>query len=193
MRLIPVMICLACLSASAAIAEEHRQLGVHQHGHGTLNIAIDGTKVSIDLDVPAADIVGFEHAARSKAERAAIESAKLQLSDPLALFVLPGAAGCTLKDARVTVEGDATTDYVPAANQNSSSHVNRDHDSGHSDFNGAYTLECREIAKLTSIGFRYFDAFNAAEALNVTVIGQNGQGTYDVMRANPHIRFPGLT
>ena len=52
--------------AFPALAEEHRQLGPHQHGHGTLNIAIENGEVSMDLDVPGADIVGFENEKRSE-------------------------------------------------------------------------------------------------------------------------------
>ena len=74
---------------------QHRELGPHQHGHGTLNIAIEGGRVSMELDVPGADIVGFEHAPSTKAQRTAVDKAKAQLAAPLSCLCCqraPGAA-----------------------------------------------------------------------------------------------------
>ncbi len=52
----------ALLAAGVGIAvpawtaqAQHRELGPHQHGHGTLNIAIEGGRVSMELDVPGAE------------------------------------------------------------------------------------------------------------------------------------------
>ena len=64
------------LISSAVTAEETRQLGAHEHGHGTLNIAIEGTTVSMELEVPGSDIVGFEHVAATPEQKAAYASAK---------------------------------------------------------------------------------------------------------------------
>ena len=58
----------------------------------------------MELEVPGADIVGFEHAAKSRREKAAVEKAKTQLSAPLALFGLPASAACRVTQAEVEVE-----------------------------------------------------------------------------------------
>ena len=34
--------------------QEHRELGSHEHGRGTLNIAVEGNKVTMELEVPGA-------------------------------------------------------------------------------------------------------------------------------------------
>src|SRR5258708_3075099 len=62
-----------------------RELRADQHGRGHLNIAVEGNKVSMELEVPGADIVGFEHAAKTDREKAAVETAKTQLAAPLTL------------------------------------------------------------------------------------------------------------
>src|SRR5262249_38687966 len=49
----------------AAAQSAHRELGPHEHGRGTLNIAIEGNRVSMELEVPGMDIAGFEHAAKT--------------------------------------------------------------------------------------------------------------------------------
>ena len=85
----------------ARAADEHRELGPHVHGHGKLNIAVENKRVSMELEVPGMDIVGFEHDASTDDQKAAVEKAKAQLAQPLAVFKLPAAAGCTVADAKV--------------------------------------------------------------------------------------------
>ena len=97
---------VTCIAFSAA-AEEHRQLGAHVHGHGRLNIAIEDKTVSIELEAPGADIVGFEHEAATRAQRAAIEKAKATLAAGLSLFTPAAAAGCTQNASKVSIEAEA--------------------------------------------------------------------------------------
>ena len=97
---------LACATLPAS-AEEHRQLGAHVHGHGRLNIAVDGKKVLIGLEVPGADIVGFEHEPSTPEQKAAIPNAKAKLANGLALFQPEAKARCELEQVKVSLEAGA--------------------------------------------------------------------------------------
>ena len=94
----------AMLIGSQALAAE-RELDAHQHGHGSLNIAIEGSTVWIELETPGADIVGFEHPARSDDDKAAIADATARLGDPIGLFGIPAQASCTLIEVSVEPVG----------------------------------------------------------------------------------------
>lgn len=96
---------LTILTAGAAHTQT-RELDAHQHGHGALNIAFEGASVAMELEVPGADIVGFEHPAESDADRALIDAAIAQLAKPLELFAMPAAAGCTVTAANVALLGE---------------------------------------------------------------------------------------
>ena len=96
---------LACATLPAS-AEEHRQLGAHVHGHGRLNIAVDGKKVLIGLEVPGADIVGFEHEPTTPEQKAAIPNAKAKLANGLALFQPEAKARCELEQVKVSLEAE---------------------------------------------------------------------------------------
>ena len=65
-----------------------------------MNIAAEGSDVLMELEVPGADIVGFEYAAKTDADRKAVDAAVTTLATPLDLFVLPSAAGCSVAEAR---------------------------------------------------------------------------------------------
>ena len=95
--------CVALVFSQAHGSE--RELDAHQHGHGSLNIAIEGSIMWIELETPGADIVGFEHPARSDAHKAAIEEARARLSDPVGLFGIPSQASCALETVTVSPVG----------------------------------------------------------------------------------------
>lgn len=128
-----VAIAIGCsVALTGARAEEPRELGAHQHGVGHFNIAFEGGQVAMELEAPGADIVGFEHAAETDADRAAIEAARARLADALSLFVLSPEAGCTLVSADVALiaEGGDHDDH------DHEEHGHDDHDDdkhGHDD------------------------------------------------------------
>ena len=105
MKVLPLLIATA-ITATPVIAEETRQLDAHEHGVGQLDIAIDGQQIAMELHAPGADIVGFEYAAESAKDLAAVDAAVAKLSAPLALFVLPEAAGCRIVEASAGLESD---------------------------------------------------------------------------------------
>ncbi|MBY5975871.1 DUF2796 domain-containing protein [Phaeobacter italicus] len=116
---------IALLAAAPALAEESRQLGTHEHGVGLMNMAIDGDVLAIELNVPGADIVGFEHAATAEADRAAVERALAVLADPANLIALPAAAACRMDEAVAHLLGD-----TEAASDEHAAHDDHAHD-GH--------------------------------------------------------------
>ncbi len=172
---------------------QHRELGAHEHGRGTLNIAVEGARISMELEVPGDDIVGFEHAAKTKKQKAAVEKAKAQLSAPLALFKLPDAAGCRVTEAKVEIEaGDhdrAKADEKSAKGEKGNAHAEGD---GHSQFHAEYTLECASAGSIAAIEFPYFRAFAGAKRLDVNLITAKGQTKFEVTRAKPRISLSGM-
>jgi hypothetical protein len=176
-------------AATGAAQAQHREAGAHEHGRGTLNIAIEDGRLSMELEAPGADIVGFEHQAKTKAQKAAVEAAKKQLAAPQGLFELPAAAGCVLKEAKVAIEAEG---------DDHDGHDDKDHDSkagnddAHSAFRAEYAFECKAPASIASIGFGYFKAFAGAQKLDVTVITPKQQNKFEATRAKPSIDLGGM-
>ena len=102
MRLLLTTALATCLPVLAIAAEDdHTELGAHEHGAGAFNVAIEGKTVAMELEAPGADIVGFEHAAKSDKDKAAIKKGKSMLMDLTKVVALPAAAGCKLTAANV--------------------------------------------------------------------------------------------
>lgn len=175
------------IASAALAAEPRRELGSHQHGHGRLNIAVENGRVSMDLDVPGADILGFEHKPNTPDQKAAFEAAKAKLADALSLFRIPAAAGCNVKEAKVSLEAEHD-EMKPEAGV--TAHAGDEHH--HSDFNVDYSLECQSPAGFTRIDFDYFKAFAGAQVLDVTVITPKGQNSYVITREKPVLDLSGV-
>lgn len=193
-----VAIAVAAAAAAPSYAEEaHRELGAHVHGRGTLNIAVENTRVSIDLEAPGMDIVGFEHEARSAEQKAAVSKAKEALGDPLSLFKLPATAACKLADAKTEVETEDAHDHDHDHGDKDDKHADHndghDHDghAGHTAFRVTYAIDCAKTENLTSITFDYFKAFAGAKALDVSVVTDKAQNKFEVTREKPVLDLAG--
>jgi hypothetical protein len=187
MRLFTLLAVAAC-AAVVLPAQAHRQAGAHEHGRGTLNIAVEGSKVTMELEVPGADIVGFEHTAKTRREKQAVEKATSQLREPLALFKLPPAADCRATEAKVEFGADAEEGAKAPAAKGKAKHD--DHE--HSEFRAQYTLECGSPGSITAIEFPFFRTFSGAEKLDVNVITGKGQNKFEVTRKRPSLSLTGM-
>lgn len=206
----PITIALALIIAAApACAQEaRRQLEAHSHGSGSLTVAIENNRLQMELEVPASDIVGFEHAPSTAAQKKAIADAKARLAKPGELFKLSPDAGCKAVSASVDLVGAAGgTGKVPDEHGHSHGKSAKaeaktgtkapsqpaEAAANHSEFRVTYALDCTNAGKLRSIGFEYFKAFKAAEKLDVTVIGPKGQSRSVVPRSKPVLDLAGTT
>lgn len=185
------LVAMSLLTVPARAEDDHRELGPHVHGHGTLNIAIEGKRVSMELEVPGMDIVGFEHAPSTDDQKATVDKAKARLEKPLGLFSLPAAAGCTVAEALVAVEAEHGDD-----DHKHEGKADHDHDDdaagGHNQFEANYAFDCANSAELTTITFDYFALFAGAHDLTVNVVTAKGQSKYEVSRSKPTLDLGGI-
>ena len=80
--------------------DEHASLAAHEHGAAQLNVALEGQRLELALESPAMNLVGFEHAAVSTSDKAAVARWTRTLST---MF----AAGVPLVEALDSVGGAA--------------------------------------------------------------------------------------
>lgn len=212
---------LLSLSAPAVQADESRQLGAHVHGVSRLDVAVEGKTLEMALAAPGMDIVGFEHAPSSPAGETAVAEALAALRDPLALFVLPEAAGCKVEGAEAALELEEHGhdhdedhdhddghdhddhdekghehadghDHDDAHKHDHDDHADHDHaEGGHSEFTAAYRLTCAAPDKITEVQFPYFDRFEGAQKLVLRIVTRNGAQSFDVERNSSSLSLKG--
>ncbi len=202
MKQILPLILITC--AAPAIAQETRQMHAHEHGVGELNIAFDGPQIAIELHAPGADIVGFEYAAETADDRAAIDAAVATLARPLDLFVLPAAAECAVTQASAGLESEAHDDHDEAGHddhddhehdaEHADEHAEEHHEdeAGHTEFHAEYLLTCANPGAITGIEFAYFDTFQNARELEVQMLTPAGAKGFEVERDAPTLDLRGM-
>lgn len=163
---------------------EHGSLGKHEHGVAALNVALDGKTLELDLESPAMNIVGFEHAANSVADKAKVAAARAQLEKPLVLFSLPAAAGCTVTEQ--ALESPLFGNAKAHADHDDDEHAGHEH----SDVDAEYKLSCATPEALKALDLSaFFSQFPATQKVNVQLIGPNGQQGAEATPASPTLNF----
>jgi hypothetical protein len=157
---------------------EHGSLGAHEHGVGRLNAVLDGQALELELDSPAMNLVGFEHAATSAADKAKVAAARKQLENPLALFNLPKAAGCVISTQELN--SPLFGDKPEADHDDDDDHDAKDgaheHHHDHSEIHAHYQFTCATPTALSNLDLtQVFKTFPATQKIQVQLIGPSGQ------------------
>ena len=194
---------IALSTIPPALAEDTRQLDAHEHGVGTLDIAIEKSTVTMEFHAPGADIVGFEYEAKSDADLAAIASATAILGAPLDLFIIPDATACKVMKVHAELESEDDHDehndeaHDDHAKEGHDDHAEDGHDDndeghkehaeepGHTEFHAEYTLTCENLDALTEITFAYFETFPNAKEVEVQIITAKGAQAFEVEHDAP--------
>ena len=190
MKLLPLL-AVSTFAVVPVFAEDSRQLDAHEHGVGQLNIAFDGQQIAMELHAPGADIVGFEYAAESFEDRAAVDAAVVTLAGPLDLFVLPAAARCSVIQAAAELESEEEHDDH---DDHADEHAHDDHadEASHTEFHAEYLLTCADPSAIDEITFAYFDVFPNALEVEVQLISDTGATSFEVERDAPTLDLRGM-
>lgn len=171
------------LKVAGVVAAETRHHDAHVHGVGLLNVALDGNNLIIELDSPAANIVGFEHAPENDQQSHEVQGAIKLLKDGRKLFVLTPEAQCTLHEAHVHSdiggglhdEHEAHGSHEAHTHNDAHSTGNHGDESAHSEFKVAYHFECGRPDSLKAIDVMLFSHFPGFEELEVQMLTPKGQ------------------
>ena len=96
--------------------------GAHEHGAAELLLSSEGRDVQITFSFPAQSLVGFETAAVTTEQKAAVERAEAILMAPNDLFVLEGSS-CELIDASVDVSSIMGVGNAPSQPKEQADHA----------------------------------------------------------------------
>ena len=154
--------CAALLPAAAGAQQK-----AHVHGFVTLNIAVQGGQLSVQLEAPLDSLLGFEHRPRTDAQRKAAEAALAVLNKPQDWLRPDAAAQCKLM--RTNVQADA---LQPAAKPAAKADAKTDE---HTDLDAAVDFTCAAPGQLKALDLGLFDAFPRINRIDVQVAGASGQ------------------
>jgi hypothetical protein len=168
---------LACLSLNAAA---HAQGHAHEHGVVKLDIAVEASKLTMQMESPLDNLVGFERAPRTDAERKQVDAVVAQFKAADTLFKIDPAAGCTL--AKVELASAALKLGTPDPNEKA--------EAGHADIDGDFEFTCTDSARAAFIDIGLFGAFKNMQRIDVQVAAPKGQAKRTLKRPATRIVLP---
>ncbi|MGW8463251.1 DUF2796 domain-containing protein [Pseudomonas sp. CLCA07] len=177
---------LAVAHAADEHDHEHGSLGAHEHGVGRLNAALDGQTLELELESPAMNLVGFEHAATTDTDKAKVATVRAQLEKPLVLFNLPKAAGCVV--AMQELESPLFGDKPDADDHDEDAKDEHHHD--HSEIHAHYQFTCAAPGALKNLDLaNIFNTFPATQKIQVQLISPSGQQGVEVTAKAAALKF----
>jgi hypothetical protein len=166
------------LLTHAARAGEFEQHPPHEHGKVTINAAVDGNQLVVELDSPAVNVVGFEHEPRNDAERAAVSAAAKLLGNGRELFTLPKEARCQFEKADVKMPHWETTDDVPGEPEKPGQHA---------DYEARFSYRCWAPQHLTWLEPALLDKLRNVTQARLNIATSRGQQSE--VATNGHARI----
>ena len=91
MKILTALAVVTVCTSTSIYSQTERDLGSHEHGSATLNVALDGDAVFIELETPWNNLVGFEHTPGTAGQQALVDEALVLLNRPDQLFSFNGA------------------------------------------------------------------------------------------------------
>ncbi len=158
---------LYLLSAALAVAAWPAHAGpAHQHGVARLDVAVEASRVTLYLDTPLDNLLGFERAPRTEAERQQADAAVARLTDAGTLFRIDGNAGCKLAKVTLTSAALGLPTPVPAAAAAKDEHA---------DLEGHFEYSCSAGARAGFVEVGLFEAFAPMKRIELQVVSPKGQ------------------
>lgn len=140
----------------------------HEHGVARLDIVVEARSITLSLESPLENIVGFERAPRGNAERQAVDAAMVALRSPNRQFQVDAAAGCT--QAPVQVDAPVLTQGAAAAAGD------------HAELTATVRFDCTDALRAKSIDTQLFGTFARLKRIDVQLVLPKGQSKVTLQR-----------
>ncbi len=154
---------LACALLLMTGAIAHAAEAAHVHGVARLDVAVESTKLTIQLESPLDNLVGFERAPRTDAERALVNTAVARLKAADAMFKIDPAGQCKL--TKVDLASAALKLGTPDPEEVKA---------GHADIDGSFEFDCADAAKARFVDVDLF-SFPHLQRLEIQAATPPGQ------------------
>ncbi|MGE0797697.1 MAG: DUF2796 domain-containing protein [Lautropia sp.] len=172
---------LAASAVMTSAVAQHQH--THTHGHIDLDAAIDSNSITIRFESPLDNLLGFERAPRTDAERARVADLRRRLEAADQLFRPDPAGRCKLADVQMESAvlgfGDTTASRSggspPAASGAAASGATAPSAAEHADIDVAVKFDCEAATAARYIDIGLFTAFKRIRTIAAQIASPAGQ------------------
>lgn len=165
-----ILVLIYLLSLSFPSKAEKRSHKAHVHGEGKFTLAVEGKNLEIEMEIPADDIVGFEHKAKTAKQKKVVQMAESQLKKVTEMVFLPTKAKC--KSTAVKVKSSLKEHEEEHHHHHEEGHKEEE---GHSEFHITYKFHCDEPKFLSQVTLNLFKSFPSLKELSGQAVTMDGQ------------------
>ena len=180
----------ACSLAPMALAADNP--GAHEHGHARLQMAVEENRIDLMLNSPAYNLAGFEHGARTEAEKDRLADINRWLeTTPL---VNTAAADCRVTASAVELgggeenhSGDTHHDHGhDEHDHHEDEHHDEEHhgETTHREYDVSQQLECNHLDADLAFTSALMERFEGMKELTVEWVSPSGQGSARLTPSN---------
>ena len=170
---------------------EVRSAESHIHGDAMLAIVSENNRISIEFETPLFNLLGFEYAPVSDAEKVRVAFVEQTLADPQNLIRFNADAKCTYLPFNSKVE--LFDDHGEDEHEDHDDDHDEDHDDDHEENSDNHTdvilnyeLTCKAIDKLKEVHVEFFDVFSNFTELELVYLGPAQQMSTELSPPRPH-------
>lgn len=158
--------------------------GAHVHGVAVLNVVFEGTGLVIQLETPAANVVGFEYLPTTAEDKTAVADAAAALARGETLFSFDTEAGC--HQATSEVESPMLAALAESGQDHEHEH---EHGEAHSEFEVTWEFVCESPSALGGFRVNLFDTFPGFDAIEANLVTPNAQDRQELVAGSARISF----
>jgi len=133
----------------------------HVHGRVELGIAVDGPAITLEMNTPLDNLLGFERAPRTDVEKNAVEQMVARLRAADHLFGIDPAAACKLGPVQLESAALGLGQATPGKD-------------GHADLAARFAFNCSSAAKAQFIDTELFEAFPGVRQIEAEITAPQG-------------------
>ena len=172
---------------SEAASSEIRSAEAHIHGDAELAVVVDADVVTIELETPLYNLLGFEHHPKTAAQKAKVEMAEGQLQKGEELFVFNAEAKCNLISDSMTLElfdEEHEDDEHDEHDEHDDDEHHDEQEDSHKDVLLQYQYRCTKPSSLENVSVNLFEFFEDMSDIDVTYLGPSTQKHVNMTRKN---------
>ena len=155
-------------------------LGAHEHGVVRMGLAVDDQRMSLDIEVPAATVFGFEHNPETEEEIRVVSEAMETLRTRVGeVIAVSSELACELEDVEVVSAPEVDEEHSHSEDEDAHSddeeHSHSEGEDAHSEVRVSVSWFCAQSVEGTDATLSLSSLWPDAELVDLTVITSMGQ------------------
>jgi len=146
----------------------------HSHGDARLEVTVDADKLTVRFESPLDNLLGYERAPKTAAERQAAAALLARFEGTPPLVRPDPAAECTRGE--VSVASEVLTSPTPKAGE-------------HADLEAVFAFTCRQPGRLGALEVGFFEAFPRLRRIDASWALPQGQGQRRLTRGTKLLKL----